>query len=289
MALRDEVVKAAEALAETIGANAIIVISPQGAEIKKMLRTNIPVLIARMGRGTAGQGDISLDLHSRLPKNIDRESLFLKVSRIELMSEAVEAAYILGKIDDRIVLGIVSLGDVNSIIVMDITDIPFIRKMADLSSRIDYNILKAVLNVAIEIGREGREGKSVGTAFIIGDTDKVLSMSHQIILNPYEGHKKADKDVRAEATWETIKEFAQLDGMFIVDDKGYIVAAGRYLDVNARDVSLPSGLGGRHLAAAAITKTTRSIAITISESSGSVTVYKNGQEVFQINPRISIT
>ena len=287
MDLRDEVVRAAEALASAIDANAIIVISPQGGEIKRMLRTRIPVLIARMGR-SGGPEDVGLQIHARLPKDIDRESLFLKVSRIELMSEAVEAAYIRGLIDDRIVLGIVSIGDVHSIVTVDITDIPFIRRMADLASLIDYNILKAALNVAIEIGREGREGKSIGTAFIIGDTERVLHMSHQIVLNPYEGHKKADRDIRNEDTWETIKEFAQLDGMFIVDEKGSIAAAGRYLDVNARDVDLPSGLGGRHLAAAAITRRTRSIAIAVSASSGTVTVYKGGGEVFQLNPRISI-
>jgi DNA integrity scanning protein DisA with diadenylate cyclase activity len=53
-------------------------------------------------------------------------------------------------------------------------------------------------------------------------------------------------------------------------------------------VALPPGLGGRHLAAAAITKASCSIAITVSESSGSVTVYKSGHSVFQLNPRISI-
>jgi DNA integrity scanning protein DisA with diadenylate cyclase activity len=288
MDLLDEIIRAAEELAGKIKASAIIVISPRGQEIRKMLRTSIPVLIARMGRSAAGQDDISLDIHAKLPRDVGRESLFFKVSRIELMSEAVEAAYIKGKIHDKVVLGIVSIGDVNSIVVMDITDIPLIRKMADLVSLIDYNILKAVLNLAIEIGREGREGKSVGTAFIIGDTDRVLGMSHQIILNPYEGHKKATRDVRNEDNWESVKEFAQLDGMFIMDERGYIVAAGRYLDVNAHDVALPPGLGGRHLAAAAITKASRSIAITVSESSGSVTVYKNGHSVFQLNPRISI-
>jgi diadenylate cyclase len=213
----------------------------------------------------------------------------LKVSRIELMSEAVEAAYIKGKIPDNIVLGIVSIGDINSIVVMDVTDIPLIKKIAELASVVDYTVLKAVMNLAIDIGREGREGKKVGTAFIIGDTERVMGMSHQIVLNPYEGHRKKDRDVKDEKNWETVKEFAQLDGMFIVDDQGYIVASGRYLDVSAKNVELPPGLGGRHQAAAAISKCTKAIAITISESSGVVSVYKGGKDVFTIDPRISIT
>jgi DNA integrity scanning protein DisA with diadenylate cyclase activity len=216
-------------------------------------------------------------------------SLFLKVSRIELMSEAVEVAYIKGILPNRVTVGIVSIGDINSIVVMDINDVPLIKKISELASSMNYTVLKAVLNLAMDIGREGREGKKVGTAFIIGDTEKVLSMSHQIVLNPYEGHRKKDRDVKDENNWETVKEFAQLDGMFIVDEAGHIVAAGRYLDVNAKNVDLPSGLGGRHLAAAAISKCTKAIAITVSESSGVVSVYKGGKDVFTIDPRVSIT
>jgi DNA integrity scanning protein DisA with diadenylate cyclase activity len=95
--------------------------------------------------------------------------------------------------------------------------------------------------------------------------------------------------VKDEKSWETVKEFAQLDGMFIVDDSGFIVAAGRYLDVNAKNVELSPGLGGRHLAAAAISKCTKAVAITVSESSGVVSVYKGGKDVFTIDPRVSIT
>ena len=285
MSLRDDVITAGESLARKAGANAIIVISPEAPAIRARLHTDIPVILARLeGMITAGPG-----ARGELEEIADRESLFLKVSRIELMSEAVEAAYIRGKIRDGVVLGIVSIGDINSIVTFDLAGIPFIRKMADLAESVDYGVLKAVLNVAIEIGREGREGKSVGTAFVVGDTRHVMRMSHQLILNPYEGHGPGERDIKDEATWETVKEFAQLDGMFIVDELGYIVAAGRYLDVSAKGVRLVPGLGGRHLSAAAISLCTRSIAITVSASSGTVTVYKAGKEVFQLNPRISIS
>ncbi len=289
MSIREEIIKAAGGLAEKIDAGSIIIISPDSAEIRRQIDVGIPVIIARV-HGERGDGDdVFVDIMSKLPKNIGKSSLLLKVSRIELMSEAVEVAYIKGKIPDKVVLGIVSIGDINSIIVMDITDIPLIRKIAELASSVDYTVLKAVLNLAIDIGREGREGKKIGTAFVVSDTDKVMGMSHQIILNPYEGHKKKDRDVKDEKSWETVKEFAQLDGMFIVDEQGFIVAAGRYLDVSARDVDLPPGLGGRHLAAAAISRCTKAVAITVSESSGVVSVYRGGKDVFTIDPRVSIT
>jgi diadenylate cyclase len=289
MSIREEVVAAASELAKKIDAGSIIIISPDAAAIKKLVDLDIPIIIARVLGGRGDGDDVFVDIMSKLPKNIGKSSLFLKVSRIELMSEAVEVAYIKGKIPNKIVLGVVSIGDINSIVVMDITDIPLIKKIAELASVVDYTVLKAVLNLAIDIGREGREGKKIGTAFIVGDIEKVMSMSHQIVLNPYEGHKKKDRDIKDEKTWETVKEFAQLDGMFIVDDQGYIVASGRYLDVSAKNVELPPGLGGRHLAAAAISKSTKAIAVTVSESSGVVSVYKGGKDVFTIDPRVSIT
>ncbi len=289
MNIREEVVAAACELAKKVDAGSIIIISPDAATIRKHVNLNIPVIIARVLGGRGGDNDIFVDIMSKLPKNIGKSSLFLKVSRIELMSEAVEVAYIKGKIPGKVVLGIVSIGDINSIVVMDIKDIPLIKKMAELASGANYTVLKAVINLAIDIGREGREGKKVGTAFIVGDTEKVMGMSHQIVLNPYEGHKKKDRDVKDENSWETVKEFAQLDGMFIVDDDGYIVAAGRYLDVNARSIELPPGLGGRHLAAAAVSKCTKAIAVTVSESSGIVSVYKGGRDIITIDPRVSIT
>ncbi|HEY3421591.1 MAG TPA: hypothetical protein VGK13_00435, partial [Methanocellaceae archaeon] len=224
--IRDEIIVSAQILAKTIHVGAVIIISPDAMEIREKLKVDVPVIIARLSGGKGKGEDVFVDLHSKVPKNITRESLFLKVSRIELMSEAVEVAYIRGKIKDRIVLGIVSIGDINSIVVMDLKDVPLIKKIASIASTLDYNIVKAALNLAIDIGREGRESKKVGTAFIIGDTKKVMELSHQIILNPYEGQKKKDRDIKNEETWETVKEFAQLDGMFIVDEEGFIVAAG---------------------------------------------------------------
>ncbi|MCD1294952.1 hypothetical protein CUJ83_08070 [Methanocella sp. CWC-04] len=292
MIVRDELVTTAEELSKRINAGAIIIISHDAKDIKDQLTTDIPVIIAKLRSGREEEVEEEksvINIYAKIPRRISDEYLFHKVSRIELMSEAVEMAYLKGLIPNRVVVGIVSLGEINSIITMGVTNIPLIQKTADIASSIDYDLFKAVLNLAIEIGREGREHKNVGTAFIIGDIEKVLKMSHQIILNPYEGHKKKDRNIRDETNWESVKEFAQLDGMFLVDEQGYIVAAGRYLDVRAKGITLVPGLGGRHLAAASMTKITKSIAITVSESTSIVTIYKDGEEVFHIDPRVSIT
>ena len=147
----------------------------------------------------------------------------------------------------------------------------------------------AVLSLALEMSREGREGRAIGTAFIMGDSEELKRWSHQGVLNPYEGHPESVRDVRMKENWESVKEFAQLDGVFILDKNGIIAAAGRYLDADGRDVKLQSGLGGRHLATAAITKVSPSIGITVSESGGIVRVFVGGNAVAQIRNDVRLS
>jgi len=148
-------------------------------------------------------------------------------------------------------------------------------------------VMAAALRLALEIGREGREGKAVGTAFIIGDGDAILALSHQLILNPYLGHPPEVTTILSRENWESVKEFAQLDGMFVIDRSGAVIAAGRYLDVDSKWVTLPSGLGGRHRAAAAITTLLPAVAVIISESGGTVRVFLDGLCRIEIRPDLS--
>jgi len=99
-----------------------------------------------------------------------------------------------------------------------------------------------------------------------------------MILNPYAGQEESDRNVLDKKNWESIKEFAQLDGIFVVEESGLIHAAGRYLDVDGKNIDIEKGLGGRHVSAAAISRDTVAVAITISESGGVIRVYKDGKE-----------
>ncbi|HIH44790.1 MAG TPA: hypothetical protein HA257_06905 [Candidatus Methanoperedenaceae archaeon] len=153
--------------------------------------------------------------------------------------------------------------------------------------RIDLKVLYSVLNVALEIAAEGREKSRVGTAFIIGDSDEVMTRSHQLVLNPFHGH--AGCSINDQNNWETIKAFAVLDGAFIIGEDGTVLAAGRYLDIDARDIHLREGLGEWHTAAAAITRDTEAVAVTVSESGGVVRIYRDGLEIMEIEPELKLT
>ncbi|WP_230972311.1 DNA integrity scanning protein DisA nucleotide-binding domain protein [Archaeoglobus neptunius] len=160
----------------------------------------------------------------------------------------------------------------------------FLKAVEECVERIDPEALRAVLTVAINIAHKGREGRKIGTAFVIGDVEEVMSRSSQLIINPYEGHREADRDIKNPENWESVMEFAQIDGVFVLDEKGIIISCGRYIEASARDLvaKIRRGLGGRHIACASITKETEAIAVVVSETGGDITVYKDGVEVIHI-------
>jgi DNA integrity scanning protein DisA with diadenylate cyclase activity len=146
-------------------------------------------------------------------------------------------------------------------------------------------ILDSALELAIEIAREGREGRRIGTLFTVGFADVVMRHSRPLILDPLAMHPRDARQITESNLRGTIKELAQLDGAFIVDHDGVVVAACRYLDTSSKDVDMPFGLGSRHLAAASISKESNAIAIVVSESAV-VRVFYEGHLQAEILPEL---
>jgi DNA integrity scanning protein DisA with diadenylate cyclase activity len=146
--------------------------------------------------------------------------------------------------------------------------------------------LESVVHLAVELAREGREGRKIGTLFVIGDVETVLAQSRSLLLDPLHGHSEDLLQVERPEFRETVKELAQLDGAFVVKDDGTFVSAGRYVDVEvgAAENFLP-GLGTRHAAAASVSRQTNAIAVVVSQSSV-VRVFANGQVRAEIIPEL---
>jgi diadenylate cyclase len=144
--------------------------------------------------------------------------------------------------------------------------------------------VEAVLQLAVEIAREGREGRKIGTLFVVGDVDNVLARSRSLLLDPLYGHASELLDVRSAEFRETVKELAQLDGAFVVDKHGTFVSAARYIDVDP-SVELLPGLGTRHAAAASVTSQTKAVGVVVSQSS-IVRVYAGGEIRAEIVPEL---
>ncbi len=140
----------------------------------------------------------------------------------------------------------------------------------------------AVLGLCVELGHEGKEGKRVGLLVTLGDADEVMEHSHQIVLNPFEGHPEEERCLLSAAARRAIREFSGMDGCFVVRNDGVIVAAGRYLQELAPAHLVPSGLGARHRAAAGITDSTRCIAFVVSETTGDTRVFGGGRLLMTI-------
>ena len=141
-------------------------------------------------------------------------------------------------------------------------------------------VLSRIMSIAVALGSEGREGKPVGTLFVLGATETVVPLTHQMILNPFYGYKEEERNILDPKLEETIKELATVDGAFIIRGDGVIESSGTYLKTSSfPEEGLPSGLGARHQAAEGITFATDCIAVTVSQSTGTVTVFRNGKIV----------
>ena len=149
----------------------------------------------------------------------------------------------------------------------------------------DPEILEWLIELAVEIAREGREGRRIGTLFTLGDEAEVIAKSRSLILNPLEGHPENVRHISDPNLRGTIKELAQLDGAFVISATGVAIAACRYLDAAASPIEIPLGLGSRHIAAAHISSATGAIGIVVSESSV-VRLFCHGSLIGEIIPEL---
>jgi len=145
-----------------------------------------------------------------------------------------------------------------------------------LPADVKPEVLERVIAVATELAVEGREGRPVGCLFVVGDSDKVDKLTKPLVLNPFYGYKEEDRNILNPFMDETIKEFSSIDGAFVIRGDGVVESAGSLIQAADYNHTLPSGLGSRHAAAAAISVATDCIALVVSSSSGQVTLFRRG-------------
>lgn len=156
-----------------------------------------------------------------------------------------------------------------------------IYKILFTAKKVDPDVVKEVLEIAVELGKKGREGLPVGSTFIIGDAGEVMNRSTQITYNPFQGSLV---NIRDDIVRSMIKEYSRLDGAFIISGKGKILAAARFLECGKKGIKMPKGLGARHMAAAWITKNTDSIAVVLSESDNMIRIFWEGDLIGELDP-----
>jgi len=196
------------------------------------------------------------------------------------------------KADSKVVcvLGPYDTGHLDTVTIHDLglswsEDFPF-----DVNAIIEhraFHTIMAVLDIALDIGALGREGKSVGTIFVIGDSDNVMKLSHQVVFNPFKGYPRKERLITLTEVVESIKELAKLDGATIISEDGVVEASGRFLEGAGLVTKKLRGLGARHRSAAGITRKTMAVAVVVSESTGKVTLFERGKIIATLEPLIS--
>ncbi len=159
-----------------------------------------------------------------------------------------------------------------------------VRDLKQLGAKVPTETLKIVVDLAVAIGREGREGKPVGAFFVVGDHRKTLEYCKPMGFDPVRGYPASERQLTDIKVREGVKEIAQMDGAFVVSAKGSVMAACQHVSAPPTEVTISKGLGAKHWAAAEITKSTGAVAVAVSESNGTVRVFHNGEVVLRIEP-----
>jgi DNA integrity scanning protein DisA with diadenylate cyclase activity len=112
----------------------------------------------------------------------------------------------------------------------------------------------------------------------------VLASSHPAGFDAVKGHKRKERNVLDLRARESLKEVAQLDGAFIITPDGTVERACQIVNAPHENLTMSKGLGARHWAAAAISKASNAIAVVVSESNGTVRLFKNGEVILRVEP-----
>lgn len=213
----------------------------------------------------------------------------LKLTRMGLVKISVLLA-LSGKsikAEDGIIFltGKAALSQLDTILCFRITDESELlmgRGIAEIPESILPSVFEYSLNIAVELASKGKEGKPIGTIFVLGDEEKVMQLSKQMIINPFKGYERDERNILNPELRETLREFSSLDGAFVISGEGEVIAAGRYLGAAMEGSEIPRGLGSRHIAASGITALTNAVAIVISESTGDIRIFHNGSVMMEI-------
>jgi DNA integrity scanning protein DisA with diadenylate cyclase activity len=271
---------AAAKIARDIDADNVISIEQKTTDADNQDKEHANVLVSIFSKAvvqTAGEDKVvwnKMEYSTKMKKLMTDTVMPIK----ELLMEAINKKYI--KKGERVVCvedESLGMGYKGLLFIFDVDQVFFNLSTSHLTENLDGQSVEAIINLAMEIGREGREGRHVGTAFVIGPMQELSPFLKPLNFNPFAGAPEDKRRVADPEIRETIKEFAQLDGVFIVNEKGVLQSAATYLQVDITGMSLPQGYGTRHRCCCAITQMTSAIAIVVSESGGRVTAFKNGK------------
>jgi DNA integrity scanning protein DisA with diadenylate cyclase activity len=228
-----------------------------------------------------------LENFNNIPSIIVPNIIFTRTNKLKIAIVMALAVNILSK--DSKLIALTGLNNIDSMIYLEIEkekELLLFRENIDFGETIRPEVFEKVLRIALELANQGREGKSVGALFVLGDIENIKPYIKQMIFNPFKGYDQKERNIMLSNLDDTVKEYSVLDGAFLISGDGTLESAGVHIAASADTADLPKGLGSRHMAAAAITSVSNAMSIVVSESTGDVSVFKNGKLVTQIEKAI---
>jgi DNA integrity scanning protein DisA with diadenylate cyclase activity len=277
------IIDSAARIAKTVSARALMVYLDAVPEIDKLGSAVKPptkvIYIARDAKDVARAKERDVQFLQVPPFNLTRMGQVKMASILAFSQRLLEG-------DDVFVFVTGMIGHpVDSLLVMKVGQEYELLQTVDqpkLTEHVRRVVFQQALKIMLEVANEGREGKPVGALFVVGAYREVKQYCQQNIINPFRGYTEKERNILDDSIQETVKEFCSIDGAFIIKGNGVIMSAGTTLRPTMAGADLPQGLGARHAAAAGITATTRCVALTVSESTGAVRVWRRGKMITEI-------
>lgn len=271
-------------LAKASHADGVLLLLEEGADWKKLeqFAEKVDAFVVATNDASVYQEASGAGLNAIL---LNRPNASLQNQLTHALVSSVAEEYISSGSTIVTVFGWFDQDAIDSISLLKLTERLGRLSAADLrkiQTEVPLETLRTVVDLAVEIGREGREGNPIGALFVVGDHRKVLRHSRQSGFDLAKGYSRAERNLLDPKLHENVKELAQLDGAFVVNADGTIEACGRIIDTLPVEVTMTRGLGARHFAAAAISKNTKAIAVVVSQSGGTVRIYQDGEVVLRI-------
>lgn len=264
--------------------------------VAREINANIIVTLTRKDPEAIDEETLTTDIRAVVFKRTESGTYLEQIYETQLFKEMDSLQPIKDLLRDFVTKKILLLGDrvicvgddtlgvgfSGLVFVLDIDEVFFKISTHKLTENVDSAAFESLINIALELAKEGREGKKIGTAFVIANLDDIKPYLKQLIFNPFLGYAPEHKRIQDPKLKETMKEFAQLDGVFIIDRDGTVISAGTYLDIDTSKIDVGQGFGTKHRCCAAITKAISAIALVLSES-GVVRIMKDGKIVARLN------
>jgi DNA integrity scanning protein DisA with diadenylate cyclase activity len=275
----DALVTLGFALARSLGVRRILVQADELSDIRLIERVRESESLIWVTRqsalpvGADSDRDIVIPIPDKALSRLSRVHLAFLLAVLNGLIDRSETVLCLS--------GIVGSGHLDTLFISNPSqDLPWLKLASNFTAS---GHLGRLLTIAVRLATEGREGSPIGTTLVHGDPARLAPHLRQLVLNPCAGHPDEALDIANPAIFETLREFAAMDGAFVVDSDGIVRAAAVFLSAAIGDIPLRPGLGTRHAAALAVTIDTGAVAVVVSSSSGTISVFHEGRLVLELN------